>query len=136
MAINFKYNFFYFKGRSFTFPVVSLTNIDFKTLNSHIMKTKSFLNAVLILPLLTLVLLFSSCQDEVIEIIQDAPDEVLVADSEVATLLQKTSSNDGSKDNILDKSSCFNVALPVHIFINGLEIFIDSERKGKGKADK
>lgn len=91
------------------------------------MKTKTFFNGVLLLPLLALVLFFSSCQDEVIEIIQDAPDEVLVAESEVATLLQKTSLNDGSKDNILDKSSCFNVVLPVHIFINSLEIIIDSE---------
>jgi hypothetical protein len=91
------------------------------------MKTKNFLNSILFLPVLTLVLFFASCQDEVIEIIQDAPDEVLVAESEVATLLQKTSSNDGSKDNIIDKSSCFNVVLPVHVFINGLELVIDSE---------
>ena len=91
------------------------------------MKTKTFFNGALFLPLLALVLFFTSCQDEVIEIIQDAPDEVLVAESEVANLLQKTASNDGSKDNILDKSSCFNVVLPVHIFINSLEIIIDSE---------
>ncbi len=91
------------------------------------MKTKTFRKGLLLLPIAIFIFFFTSCQDEVIEIIQDAPEEVLATNSEVATLLQKTATNDGSKDNIIDKSSCFNVVLPVHVFINGLEIIIDSE---------
>ncbi len=91
------------------------------------MKMKKIMKNLLFLSVLLSVLLFSSCQDEIIEIVQDTPDEVFAANSEVATLLQKTATNDGSKDNIIDKPSCFNVVLPVHIFVNGLEIIVDSE---------
>lgn len=88
---------------------------------------KTSMKKLLFLPILWSVLLFTSCQDEIIEIVQDAPDEVLVAESLVAQLLKNTATNDGSKDNILDNSSCFNVELPVHVFVNGLEIIIDEE---------
>jgi hypothetical protein len=72
-------------------------------------------------------ILLASCQEEAFEIIQEAPEEVLTANSEVATLMQKTATNDGSKDNILDNSSCFNVELPVTINVNGLDMIVDSE---------
>lgn len=90
------------------------------------MKQKKLHN-VLLLPVLLFTMLLASCQEELIEVIQDQPEDLIEVNSEIATLLQKTALNDGSKDNIIDNSSCFNVVLPVHVFVNGLEIIIDSE---------
>ena len=61
------------------------------------------------------------------EIVQPDSEETLVADSELTTLISKTSTKDGSKDNILDKSSCTTIGLPVTVNVNGLDIIIDSE---------
>ncbi len=81
----------------------------------------------LILPVVLSILLLTSCQEEIIEITQEAPEDIFSVNSEVATLMKSTATNDGSKDNIVDGSSCFNVVLPVHIFVNSLEIIVDEE---------
>ena len=91
------------------------------------MKQKNYFTRALLLSVLLFSLSFYSCQEELIEIIQEEPENLIEENSEIATLLQKTAMNDGSKDNIIDNSSCFNVVLPVHIFVNGLEIIVDSE---------
>jgi hypothetical protein len=72
-------------------------------------------------------LLFSSCQKEVAEIIQPTDGEVLKPNANITALVQKTVKNDGSKDNIMDNASCLNVKLPVTVIVNGLEITVDSE---------
>ncbi|GAA4278746.1 hypothetical protein [Aquimarina mytili] len=82
---------------------------------------------VLFLALSFLVLLIS-CKTDNDEIINAPLDQVLKLNSKVATLILKTTMNDGSKDNILDGSSCFSIDLPVTINVNGLEIMIDSEQ--------
>lgn len=86
------------------------------------MKTKSLLTI-----LLCSLFYFTSCQKEVMEIVQPNTQETLVAESELTTLISKTSTKDGSKDNILDKSSCTTIELPVTVNVNGLDIIIDSE---------
>jgi len=88
---------------------------------------KTTVKNILLLWTFSFLLFFGSCQKESIEIIQEAPEEVLTVDSKVATLMKQTSANDGSKDNIIDNSNCFNVVLPVTINVNGLEIIVDSE---------
>jgi len=86
------------------------------------MKTK-----IKVLFLSLFIALFTSCQTEVSEIIQPSQDEALQANTTVATLVQKTATKDGSKDNIIDNASCLSVQLPVTVNVNGLEIIIDSE---------
>lgn len=83
------------------------------------------LNAFLLL--LLSVILLSSCRTEDEEIINPEQEQNLVANSVLADLLTRTSLNDGSIDNILDNANCFTVQLPVTVFIEGLEILVDSE---------
>jgi len=72
-------------------------------------------------------LIFTSCRTEEIELIQAPQEQVLKANSAVAILMQRIATNDGSNDNIIDNSNCFNVQLPITVFVNGLEIIVDSE---------
>lgn len=98
--------------------------------NFNIMKTK--LKSLLLLPFFAL-LMFTSCQDEVIDITlpEEIEGETLTADAPLTTLITATSYMDGSKDNILDNASCLSVELPVTVVVNGLEIIIDSEEDYK-----
>ena len=81
------------------------------------------------LSLLVTVLLISlsSCRNAEIIDVDGSGESALKANSEVASLMQRTSTNDGSKDNILDRANCFNLKFPVTVFANGLEIIINSE---------
>ncbi|MGB6268722.1 MAG: hypothetical protein WBF67_06875 [Olleya sp.] len=71
--------------------------------------------------------LLNSCRTEEMEIINPPEEDTLAANSTVANLMQRTASNDGSNDNIIDNANCFNIQLPVTVFVNGLEIIVDSE---------
>ena len=86
------------------------------------MKTKS-----LFILLLLSAIFFTSCQEEVMEIVQPNEKETLVANSKLTNLIGNTSAKDGSDDNILDQSSCTSVELPVTVNVNGVDIIIDSE---------
>lgn len=88
---------------------------------------KASMKKLLFLPMVIGILLFTSCQEEQIDITQGSTDEILIAKSEVATLMKQTSTNDGSEDNIIDKASCFRVSLPVTVVVNGVEITINNE---------
>ncbi|PHR71846.1 MAG: hypothetical protein COA67_05470 [Lutibacter sp.] len=89
---------------------------------------KFILKNALFLSIVITLFLFTACQEEVIETNQEGPlSETLTASSTIASLIQRTSTNDGSNDNIIDNANCFNVELPVTLFVNGLEITIDSE---------
>lgn len=74
-----------------------------------------------------LLLLSSSCRTEDMESIQAPPEDTLEANSTLATLMQQTAMNDGSNDNIIDNSNCFNIQLPVTVIVNGIEITVTSE---------
>ncbi|TAI49618.1 hypothetical protein [Flagellimonas allohymeniacidonis] len=75
--------------------------------------------------LFALALLFTSCQEEFEEVGGDQQ-ETITASSTTASLIKKTSSNDGSFDNIVDSASCFAVNFPYTVNVNGVEITIDS----------
>ncbi|WP_299555422.1 hypothetical protein [Seonamhaeicola sp.] len=81
---------------------------------------------LLLLPFFAL-LMFTSCQEEVVDITEPTEAEALVADSELTTFVSATSKMDGSRDNIIDRASCISVKLPLTVIANGLEIIIDSE---------
>lgn len=92
------------------------------------MKTK--FKTLLLLPFFAL-LVFTSCQEEVVEINNPTESEALVATSELTSLMSATSVMDGSADNIIDKASCISIKLPVTVKANGLEIIIDSKEDYK-----
>jgi len=79
-------------------------------------------------------LLLSSCRSELIIDSENTTDG-LKADSEVAILMQKTSLNDGSNDNILDNANCFNIKLPVTVVVNGLQVTVNSENDYESVED-
>ncbi|MEM9141854.1 MAG: hypothetical protein AAGA86_02630 [Bacteroidota bacterium] len=87
---------------------------------------KKFLSNVVYGSLLTLLFVFTSCQDEFEDIVVE-PDEQETLNMESATvqLVSNTVSNDGSFDNIVDGSSCFNLRFPYTVEANGLELIID-----------
>jgi hypothetical protein len=68
------------------------------------------------------ILLLGSCRTE--ETISEGG---FTQDAKLANLIERTSLNDGSTDNIIDKSNCFTVQLPVTVIVNGLEIIADSK---------
>ena len=76
------------------------------------------------------VVVFISCQDEETLVIQDITQN-LTAKSPLASLISRVSQNPTSKDNILDKSSCFNVRLPVSVIVNGKNITVSSQNDYK-----
>jgi hypothetical protein len=68
----------------------------------------------------------NGCQQEATEIIEIPAEQVITPDSKIAGLVQRTAMNDGSKDNIIDKSSSTSLVLPITIIVNGIEIILDS----------
>jgi len=79
-----------------------------------------------ILILITVASIFQGCQKEITEIIQPPTDKVFTSQSDVATLMQRTSMNDGSGDNIIDMASCTKLVLPVTITVNSTQLTINS----------
>ncbi|NNE77141.1 MAG: hypothetical protein HKN31_08720, partial [Pricia sp.] len=77
--------------------------------------------------LLGAALTFTSCQKE--EPFQEEIDQeqTLTASSATVNLMQRTVSNDGSYDNIVDGASCFDIRFPYTVEVNGLELTIDSK---------
>lgn len=72
-------------------------------------------------------MLFTACQEEVVEITEPSESEALVAEAELTAFVSATAKMDGSKDNIIDQASCISVKLPLRVIVNGLEIIVDSE---------
>ncbi|MCJ7468014.1 MAG: hypothetical protein MUO53_15140 [Maribacter sp.] len=76
--------------------------------------------------ILSIVLLNLSCRKEEFVSIP-GPDQQPLANTTVADLLERTALNDGSIDNIIDKSNCFTVQLPVTVKVNGSDLLISSD---------
>lgn len=72
--------------------------------------------------LATIALLFS-CTDESTN---DSTANNLQPESELVSLLSKTSLNDGSIDNIIDQANCFTLQLPLTVTVNGTVVVIDA----------
>lgn len=77
--------------------------------------------------LFLLALNFTACQDEFEEVGGPQEQETIIANSNTAQLIQKTSAKDGSYDNIVDRASCFAVKFPYTVEVNGIQITIDSK---------
>ncbi|WP_088341579.1 hypothetical protein [Robiginitalea sediminis] len=90
---------------------------------------KKFLNLATYTLLLFGALTFTSCQEEFEEVNTSSTEGAsFKADSETALLIEKTSSLDGSFDNIVDGSSCFALNFPYTVNVNGIDITIDSRQ--------
>lgn len=72
-------------------------------------------------------LIFTSCRTEETEFVQAPEDETLVANSSIALLMQRTASNDGSIDNIVDRANCFDLAFPFTVIVNDVQITVTSQ---------
>jgi hypothetical protein len=65
------------------------------------------------------IMFFNSCQkEEIIIIDKPTEDQRINANSPLTNLMSRMTQNPTSKDNILDKSSCVSVKLPVSVTIN------------------
>ena len=97
------------------------------TLKRNNSKKHPFLPLTIVLVFAIFFLLFTSCQDEVAEIIGPNEQETIGVNSNLAKLIEYTTQLDGSVDNIIDNANCLIVELPVTVSVNGVEIIIDSE---------
>ncbi|MFH6602213.1 hypothetical protein ACEZ3G_01900 [Maribacter algicola] len=88
---------------------------------------KKFFKSSLYVGLLATALVFTSCQKETYDVDDPQEGEAMSATSATAKLMERTVSNDGSYDNIVDGASCFDIRFPYTVKVNGLEITIDSK---------
>ncbi len=88
---------------------------------------KKFFKSAMYASLLVVTLGFTACQKESPAEIQVDDEKTLVANSATVKLIERTVSNDGSFDNIVDGASCFDISFPYIVTVNGLDIKIDSE---------
>ncbi|WP_400076050.1 hypothetical protein [Winogradskyella sp. R77965] len=63
-------------------------------------------------------LIFTSCRKEETVFVQAPEDETITANSSIALLIQRTTSNDGSLGNIVDKANCFDIKFPYTVNVN------------------
>ena len=80
-----------------------------------------------ILQLFLTALIFTSCRKEETEFIQAPEDETLAANSNIALLIQRTASNDGSTDNIVNRANCFDIAFPYTVNANSQPLTLNSK---------
>ncbi|NNE03181.1 MAG: hypothetical protein HKN52_08440 [Eudoraea sp.] len=71
-------------------------------------------------------LMVTSCQEEFEELPIQDEQQTIMASSSTAKLIENTSANDGSFDNIVDGASCFALQFPYTVEVNGIQIIIDS----------
>ena len=79
-------------------------------------------------------LTFTACQNEFTEITQPDPEQVIVADSPLASLMKSASANSGDANHVVmgdidftnNNVNCLSINLPVTIIVNGITIIIDT----------
>lgn len=67
---------------------------------------------------------FTSCRKEEVVSINPSEEETLDPNSNVADLMLRTVTKDGSNDNILDYANCFTIKLPTTVTANSITIDI------------
>lgn len=77
--------------------------------------------------ILSFCLVITSCREESDELIEAEENQILESSSNVANLMLRTVKNDGSKDDIIDGTSCLSIALPVTVVVNGSVVTVVSE---------
>lgn len=109
------------KGRVFLKRVVS------RERNRWVRTTmKKCIDYVTYVSLLVGMLSVLSCQKEHEEVDPIDEQEVFMANSTTARLIERTVSHDGSFDNIVDGASCFSVQFPYTVEVNGVELILNT----------
>src|SRR5210317_1066789 len=85
------------------------------------------LKTIFFIALSFLGILFTSCRDSDLELIETPTDKAITLDSNLTTLITQTTLKDGSADNIIDKSSSTSVQLPVEVIANSIKLTIQSQ---------
>lgn len=80
---------------------------------------KNLMKKIWYVLLIVFVFTVSSCQDEFEEVGGDNEQQTIQANSSTAGLIEKTTSFDGSYDDVVDESSCFAIKFPYTLSING-----------------
>jgi len=88
---------------------------------------KKFFKYSLQILLLLMAFTFNACQEAFEELPQPDEKQTIIASSSTAKLIENTTANDGSFDNIVDGASCFAVEFPYTVKVNGIEVTIESE---------
>lgn len=88
---------------------------------------KKFFKSALFASLLVIALSFTACQKEHDPKIEINEQKTMTVTSAAASLMTNMVSNDGSFDNIVDGSSCFDIRFPYSVSVNGLEITVNSK---------
>ncbi len=81
---------------------------------------------IFIICLVCLSLSLSSCRKEETEFIDTPNEDIIEPQSTTADLMLRTSSNDGSNDNILDIANCFSIKLPVTVIANSINVELNT----------
>ena len=84
-------------------------------------RTNGFLGFLL----LSVLMLSYSCRKEESIFVGEIPEDRLVVNSNVANLLTRVASKDGSDDNIIDGASCISIQLPLTVIFDNTEIIVD-----------
>ncbi|AWX43768.1 hypothetical protein HME9304_00759 [Flagellimonas maritima] len=87
---------------------------------------KKFITKLFYTAIFAMALSFGACQEEFEEVAGVDDQETITANSSTATLIKKTSSKDGSFDNIVDGASCIAINFPYTVEVNGIQITIDA----------
>jgi hypothetical protein len=74
-----------------------------------------------------ILLTFTACQDERMDIENPTEQEIFVPNSTLSNLMSRATAHSGISDNILDESDCFSVELPVTIIVSDVTIIIETE---------
>lgn len=88
---------------------------------------KKYFKSAMFTSLLVVALSFTACQKEYDPVVQTSEEDTMTANSAAASLMTNMVSNDGSFDNIVDGSSCFDIHFPYTVNVNGLELTINSK---------
>ena len=72
-----------------------------------------------------LIISILSCQNEPIQTVDAAPDNVLATDAPLVGMIRSATSNNGGDDNSLDGSDCFSISFPVTILVAGSPMVIE-----------
>ncbi len=89
------------------------------------MKVK--INSILLFFILSIAVVITSCRSESDELIEASEEQSLKVNSKVANLMLRTTMNNGSSDDSIDNSSCFNIQFPFTIITDEQEIVLTSQ---------
>ena len=87
---------------------------------------KDFLNSHIHLIALIFISVVSGCREEITEIEEPPEEEILSVDDITVQNVLRMLEMDGSFDNILDRSSCNSIELPVDIVVNNQTLTINT----------